>query len=272
MCKPCANENRRAYSRTEAGKACNLRNTRRWHARVKSAGDLWRAVRSDPDRIDALRKALVAAPPTLAGEDALLAYWRGYLAGARRGEEESERFRRYQDIAYRVAAELDAKQRRIDPTNRLSYEDMVSVGYEAALEVLRRQKEPARAVVAQAIRRRIVDEVRRRFGATSRAGGKVRLITGALEGEDGPTRILESLEARGEAEEVGDLWERVQGLVAMASGIDERLETILQGRMEGKTLLEISREIGLTESRVCQILKEARPWLEEHVLPLAESA
>ncbi len=224
------------------------------------------------DQMDAMRRALIDEPPAIASEDGLLAYYRGFVAGAKRSQEESERFGRYQDIAFRVAAELDRKTRRWDPSNRLTYEDMVSVGYEAVLEILRKAKDPERSMVAQTIRGRIIDEARRRFGSASRAGGPARLVTGALEGEDGPTGLLEGLAAQGSLEvDQRVLWERVQGLLEGAP-VDGRLGLVLRGRLDGKKLWEIGEELGLTESRVSQILKEARPWLEEHVLPLAESA
>lgn len=225
-----------------------------------------------PEQMDAMRRALLDAPPTIASEDGLLAYYRGFVAGAKRSGDESERFERYQDIAFRVAAELDRKTRRWDPSNRLSYEDMVSVGYEAVLEILRKQREPARSMVAQTIRSRIVDEARRRFGSASRAGGRRMLITGAFEDEEGPTGLLEGLAAQeGQDVDQAMLWERIQGLLEGAP-VDGRLGAILRARLDGKKLWEVGEELGLTESRVSQLLSEARPWLEEHVLPLAESA
>lgn len=232
--------------------------------RAKSARALAR--RMGTDTLDALRRAMVETPPPLSGDDALLAYWRGYVSGAQRAKNESERFQQYQDIAFRVAAELDGKWRNVSADRRLSYEDLVSIGYEAILEVLRKKADPPRAVVGQAIRRRIVDAVRDQAG---RHGQKSLCMVSVMgEGEE-ETAVVDVLPAaQGVAPD--DLWDEIEERCESAP--DERLESILRWRGEGLTQLEIAKKLNLTESRVSQIVIANRGWLEENILPLVEVA
>lgn len=235
---------------------------------------------------------MATSPPDIATDEERLAYYRGYLAGTGRQEYEGARFAIYQDLVFRIAAEQDRRAGR--RSARLSYEDMVSLGYEAVLEVLRKKRDVERSAVAACIRRRLIDEGRVRFGrisicrhvksgevyaSDSRKKAVIYGQTGHHERLDGRTGALEALAAQDDYTVEGDdLWgEMLVRLEKKLVGpgrekLDERLEAVLHGRIQGKKLKEIGEELGVSESRVCQILAEARPWLEEHILPLAESA
>lgn len=229
---------------------------------MRKAFKQWRG--RPPEEIDAARKAMAEDPPGITTEGEHLAYYRGFLAGSRRTRDESERFQKYQDIAFRVAAELDAKWRGLSADRRLSYEDLVSIGYEAVLEVLRKKTEPPRAVVAQAIRRRIVDNIREVAG---KQGQKIIRTMSAVMGDEGEAELAVLMPAAVDPDASrNDLWGEIEARCESAP--DPRLELILKGRSEGRTLAELGVTLGVSEARVCQLVTENRGWLEEHILPL----
>lgn len=266
-CKPCNAAKKRAWYKTPRGRELNAKYAKAYGRKSRAA---YRMMNEQaPGGLDAMRKIRAQHPTPIEGEEGLLAYWRGYLAGSRRTSEESERFARYQDIAFRVAAELDRKWRGLSSDIRVSYEDMVSIAYEAVLVELRRAKEPARELVALAIRRRIIDAHRSRCGKPDEGHGyKPRQVSGIEDSEE--RSILELVEAEVEGEEGHDLLERIRSRVGAAPYVDQRLVLILERRLAGHTMREIGMELGISEGRVCQLVTAAKPWLEEHVLPLVE--
>lgn len=80
----------------------------------------------DPD-LDRLRKALAKASRPLLSEEERLAYLRGYFAAQALREREGSAVEAHQDLVFRIASEL----------RRHSYEDRVSLAFEALLECVR---------------------------------------------------------------------------------------------------------------------------------------
>lgn len=224
-----------------------------------------------PEEIDAARRALSEHPPELTGDGEMLAYFRGFMAASKRGAEENERLASYQDLIFRIAAEEEKRWRSV--THKLSYEDMISLGYEAVLHQLRLKRDVSRGVMAHQIRLRFADEARERFG---RAGfgtrGKLDVLGSSGETDD-PDRvgILQTVPAA--SEEPSDLMAEVRSRLAwLGEDLDERIPWIVEERVKGRFLHEIASDLGVDESRVHQILKEAQPLLEKHILPLAAGA
>jgi RNA polymerase sigma factor (sigma-70 family) len=232
---------------------------------------------------DIIRKAMAEKPPALDTEEELLAYYRGFLAGVGRREGESERFEHYRDIVFRIAAELDRRFRGLSSSHRMEYEEFVSIGYEAVLELLRKQGAPDRQLAARAIRMRIKDAYRSRFLVRKMVKGEVSSRyapihqTGEMADDGDPPRILDNVVSGQDLTVEGEiLWDAVRSRIEERRGFSgwrpDQLASVIQGRIQGKTLKEIGVEMGVSESRVCQILKEAAGWMEEKILPLVEVA
>lgn len=303
-CRVCGEERpaTRDHFRTYAGKralgtmcrACDVKRAAQWRAknpektaehrraRQRVLRERSRALKAlegkaSPDEIDTLRRALAENPPGLTSEGERLAYFRGFLAACKRSKDEESRLLAFQDLVFRIASELAAKRRHWQETERFSYEEMVSIGYEAVLEVVRKKREPSRADVAGAIRYRIVDAARSEFGHRTknpekrefkrrlRRGQKVLV---ASDGEETP--LVETLgDVDPEPHDGEALWLAIQKKARARFGPQSRFLDILHMRIKGHTFAEIGTVLELTESRVCQIFANEREWMERELAPLA---
>lgn len=222
---------------------------------------------------DVLRRLMLESPPPVDTEGERLAFYRGFLIGREKKEREEERFKEYQDLAYRIASELDRKYGRAP--ERMSYEDMISHAYEAVLEMIRKKRAPARGEVAMCIRNRIKDAYRMQFGRDGFETVGKRVVRGRQyvdASEDGEESwLVEKTAAPQEAraEKGEELWEAVRLRAAQKFGSDNRFIDWLALRIQGLTFKEIGERYGLTESRVCQIFTDNQAWMEEALLPLA---
>jgi len=263
VCRACGRTNTKAWYAAHPEAKKIYRKRRR--AKQKQGLELIRGVGYTPD-VDVLRRALVECPPELHGEGERLAYFRGFMAAAKRNKEETERFERLKDLPHRIASEK-ASQRGI------GYEEAVSAAYEGLLVFLRSREvsfsslEQERAYAAKKIRWSI-DDYKRTEGP-SRRGGGLRWIGGEDSiSENGGSLVADVATARDELDE-----EAMRLVIARAhTAPDGRLPAIVKRRSEGASLAEIGSELGLSESSICKIISGNRPWLEENILPLIESA
>ena len=230
---------------------------------------LGQAILQDGLSADALRRMMVEHPLPPDTEGERLAFYRGFLIGRERKEREEERFKEYQDLAYRIASELDRKYRGVP--DRLSYEDLISHAYEAVLEIIRKKRAPERSEVASCIRNRIKDAYRVQFGregfqTVEKRNTRGKQYVDVFDGEE--TWVAEN-QAAPRADGSEELLESVRLKAAQKFGSDHRFLEMLELRFQGLTYKEIGERFGLTESRTCQLFKDQEAWMEEALLPLA---
>ena len=207
---------------------------------------------------DTLRRFAVEHPPDLKTSKEKLAFYRGFLRGCGRREDEAGRFESFKDLVYRIAEDLDSRWR--GNSNRMSYEDLISAGYEAVLDVLRQKREPSRPYVAGVIRNKIRDEYRSFFG---RHGEKHK--SSSLEEA---SESLANVEPMSELE-AEDFWSEIERRIDVNLSPDSRFAGMLKMKIQGKTLKEIGEHYGFSESLACRIFAEHREWMEQELLPLA---
>lgn len=242
-------------------RASKVRQTRRIRARIR----LMRASVEpekpvDPEKLDIVRRALAENPPELIGETDTLAYFRGFMAGCKHFSGESHKLEAVRDLIHRIAAEEHRKRGRWLP-----YEDAISTAYGAVLNLIRSKTCPDapfefRRVTAIAIRRDCIDFVRAAIG---RHGQRLQLDQGFQEDEEGG--LAASLAAPETAGLPGAIGEALGGLPRLKDRDLRILELVSQG-LPTKRVGEL---VGLTESRICQILKRVRevhPELEQRLL------
>lgn len=291
--KPKTEEHFRRYKGKRAlgtmCRACDVRRAAQWRAKNPAKTTEHRRARqrvlrersralqaiqgkATSDDVDALRRALAENPPEIASEGERLAYFRGFLAACKRSKDEESKLLAFQDLVFRIASELAAKRKGWAETDRFSYEEMVSWGYEAVLEVVRKKGKPSRADVAGAIRHRIADAARAQFGrlGTPRRDALklLRASQGGALGEDGEeARAIDDCGASDPEIDDG-VWDVVRAR-ASCPGVDPRLAEMLELRAEGMTFAKIGERFGITESRACQVFAEHRDWMERELTPLA---
>lgn len=256
-CAACRCAARSALSKTPRGRENNRKNASRHYYRLRARAQM--AGKLSPAEVDAIRKAMIEAPKAIDDDEAAAAYYRGFLAGAGRAQSEAAEVEEMKDLVFRIAQELN--QRFLGARQRLTYEDMVSHGYEALLECLRKKRRE-RPLVASAIRRRIVDATRERFGRRWEKPGEATGMHGEEEGVDRIANIAD---------------ERPEGLELLedvfAALPDERTREIVRRRAAGESLREIGDSLGIHESRVCQLFGEAKPLVAAALgIDLAEAA
>jgi RNA polymerase sigma factor (sigma-70 family) len=180
-----------------------------------------------------------------------VAYVHGYMAGAQVKEAEAVKVEECSDLVYRIAKELGWDK-------RLSWDDLVQVGYTGLLEAIRRYrpgKASLRTFAAKRIRGAIQDEIRARH--PSRMGS---MRAGAPALEKAPDALLEGLVSGGSVSpsdassllDVSDILQRIEERLGPRTG---RLWKLLS---EGHNQREIGEEFGVSESRVNQLMRETR--------------
>lgn len=261
-CLACRYVRRAALAQTERGREMARRNQRKHYQKLRERARFAAAIGDDEAKLDLVRRALVEKPPSLEGEDASLAYFRGFMAGSKRSSEESSKIEAVKDVIHRIASEQGGKHGE----KFLSYEDALSSAYMAALEAIRSRQCPEdpialRKMVSVVIRRRLVDTIRETHGRPDQANKlHVTLATNLKddeenEGLDGLAGPVDSPERLGEA---------LDGL----HGLDGRDRQILELVSRGLLLREVGSRLGISESRVSQVLREIReahPELEERL-------
>jgi len=224
--------------------------------------------------LDALRKMLVGRPPELSSETELLAYFRGFMSGAKRTADESERFERLKDLCHRIPAERAMTRTRA--FTRREYEDDLSAAYEGLLNFIRKKGhfsshesgylslEHERKMAAMAIRYAIKDAGRAE-GPKTRHGERrfePRTLSQLVRDDGSPSNIEPAAQESHQDE--------VQLRVDLgAIQIPPRSRLILERLAQGYDTPTIGRELGLSMSRVCQVISDMRrkhPELRELLL------
>lgn len=262
-------------------RACNTRRVKRWqkenpeavrrHTRRQTLRSsigrkALKAVTDgvSPERLDALRRALSDSPPELVSETDTLAYFRGFVAGAKRSEKEGVRFERLKDLCHRIAAEKGVFGHL--------YEERLSAAYEGLLGFIRGREllsfaslEHERRAAAIRIRGALKDYARA-SGPMTPAGYQRSPIPeaslGLAEEMTGPSKLVAAPEAS--QDEPGEDFERILSCVT-----DERHRAVLTALAHGASLREAGAVIGVSDSMACHIAKRARelyPELEERLL------
>lgn len=267
-CKVCRVALRQALSRTERGRENNRRNAKKYYGKLRQ----WREasklmIGRAPEGVDVLRRAIVDRPPEIRSEEGMAAYFRGFVAGAKRSAHESARFESLKDLIHRIAAEQSRK------VHALLYEDALSYAYAAALNYLRKatpeDEAHFRKKAAVAIRNGIVDGVRehptrmiigKRRHLFSRRRQPVKFGNQFAVDDDGSTieKHLASQDAPGD--------EIAPDLLSSVEGLKPRERVILEWLAQGLTQKEVGERLGLTETRICQIVRRVRERHGEKLL------
>lgn len=216
-------------------------------------------------KVDILRRALVEHPPVLGSEAQMLAYFRGFVAGAQRSEHESERFERLKDLCHRIAAERSLIGRR----GHADYEDNLSAAYEGLLVFLRGRRPfddvpQERKIAALAIRNAVIDQLRS-SGDFNRSGG--RRHTEAVLSQYTDEAGKPAYDEPASQERPGADFDFLHDLGTLE--LPPRSQRILELLGAGYKLREVGEEVGLSEGRVCQIAKgvaKSHPELEKFLL------
>ena len=205
-------------------------------------------------QLDAMRRAMAEHPPEVSGEAEMVAYFRGFVAGAKRSAEEGERFERLKDLVHRIAAETKMQR-------GMAYEDVLSAAYEGLLKFLRSpvkadSLEHERKMAAKAIRWHILDE-KRSIGPFKKNGDRrYEVAEGGLPLAEGQPKPSETLQARAEASYA--LPEALESV-----DLPPRTKRILAALAEGCNFRESGEREGISESRVCQIVRDLRHEMPE---------
>ena len=245
-CKVCCNDRRKEWASKNREKV-RVR-SRMYYTKMRVALDKARG--GDPE--DYVRKMMASAPTKAETEGEMLAYFKGYLAGAKRTGSENDRFSKLQDLCHRIASEVKQK-------GHIGYEEALSAAYEGLLGFIRKNKtwkndEHERSSAAQAIRWAITDYKRENgpvnLRRTKAAQQRYPVAFSQIEQEDNPLDGRIASEAP--HAELG------VSIDLGALGIPERSKRILEGLAMGKNQEEIGEELGLTGSRVSMLIREVR--------------
>jgi hypothetical protein len=279
-CAACRNEKRKRYRSSPEGRRHETERGNEYRRRLTAQAKLFPKVEGLD--LDLLRRALVERPDELSSEEEAVAYYRGFLAGHARMGGESARFDRLKDLVHRIVSEATR-----DAIGKfIGYEALISHAYEGLLDFIRNRQvvienqDHERKLAAQSIRW-AVKTAKRSEGPYRRSAGRnkgvvryafpeswLRTPRENVEQMPMPT---ESVPAREDHEAASaDLWSEVRRRLSELEG-GERLAKILWMRAQGLPLRQAGEELGISESRVCQIVVDATPWLERHILPLLKA-
>jgi RNA polymerase sigma factor (sigma-70 family) len=253
-CRPC--QSARARTWQKANPAYRKAQSKRYNVRKRARAQAFKALVEptgsvDPKTLDALRKALVEQPPALAGEKQMLAYFRGFMDGAKHREAETARFEECKDLVYRIAREKAKSAPQ-------AYEHYVSAGFEGLLDALRRANShigPLRPYAAVRIRGAIGDHQRAYAKAKAFDGIPLEHILAPFEDE-----VVESLiEAKPPVPEADPDRDDPEVLSILDKiGLEGRKRLVVLYLARGMTLREAGEKAGISESRVCQIVAGVR--------------
>lgn len=212
--------------------------------------------------LDAMRRMLVDVPPELATEAEAAAYFRGFVAGAKRTGYESERFEKLKDLCHRIATEMSKWGKA---GHFQSYEDNLGVAYEGLLAFIRKRTEyetdeHERRTAAMAIRNSIRDYARMEGPIRRGKAGNPRYEQAQIPvDEDG--EMFSPPTSPDEPWRDGGLKDSLDQL-----DLDPRSRAILEGLANGVTYRELGERFGITESRACGIAAEIRERHGERLL------
>lgn len=244
VCKPCSLSAAHAWNREHREKRNAAKRAREKRQRLAAA-----TTKASGAHLDVMRRALAEHPPELVTETESLAYFRGFIAGAKRSGEEGLRFERLKDLCHRIAAEGKYVKH---------YEERLSAAYEALLSFIRKRRsfadvEQERKIAARAIRFGIIDWLRLEEGTRNRTGmvRRTGVMLSDVEIADMKADALHPAVNDGTPAEI-------ESIIEMSPRLSERERRVLRALALGKNLREVGEELGLTESRACQIVKEIR--------------
>ncbi len=260
-CKPC--ERKRCDEWRSAHPDAVKTYRRRTQAKVQAARAIFATL--PQQNVDVLRRVLAEAPSDLQGETEAAAYFRGYIAGAKRSGAESERFERLKDLAHRIAADFRREARTF-----VGYEDRLSFAYEGLLNFIRKRRPEGldliaeRKLAAGAIRHAIMDALRREgeFGRSGVRNPSPEGFLGLGEDAEMPSSLVLATQNSQDAPGA-DFYDLLAGV---SSG---RSRAILEHLAKGETLKEAGAAFGVSESRASQLVREVRemnPGLERRLL------
>ena len=249
-CRECKHAAQKEYRKSEPYTQVKAR-TMRYKARLRSD-------------IDSLRKVWATSPVKLASEGERLAYAQGFLSGRAVQEQESERVKESRDLVFRIASELH--KGRPDVT----FEDMVGYGYEGMLNGIRSYRTDRntsfRTHVANKIRWGINDQLRRRgtsWKINARGKDWIGVSLGTSRQDDGS--LVNPVDSGDlvpvEDAPVDDVTQAK--LEEIEKLLSPRHAEIVRLRLEGHLNSEIGTKLGVTSSRITQLLGEIRQALPE---------
>jgi RNA polymerase sigma factor (sigma-70 family) len=252
-CRPCHNAKKMEWhQRNPEKRAAQIK---RYNTRKRARSQAFKALLEptggvDPTTLDALRKALVKQPPELAGEEQMLAYFRGFMDGAKQREAETARFEECKDLVYRIAREKAKSTPR-------AYENYVSAGFEGLLDALRRadsHRGGLRPYAAIRIRGAIDDHKRTHAKARAFQGASLEDVFQHREDQVAE----EFVEAQPEKPEPADGDDAEVVSIVDRIGLEGRKRLVVLYLARGMTLREAGEKAGISESRVCQIVAGVR--------------
>jgi RNA polymerase sigma factor (sigma-70 family) len=259
ICKACSAARRQEWK--VKNRERDIQRRRNYYAAMRSSLKLLNV--EGIENVDMLRKALIDSPRNLDTEDSRAAYFRGYAAGAARSKAESATFDKLQDLCHRIASELSKYGKA---GNWQSYEDNVAVAYEGLLAFIRKRRryesdEHMRKSAAKAIRHAIIDYTRAHgpYGRTGkkRGGSEYEIPLG----EDGEA-LIEPVAAEEASEELSDALDGLE--------LDDRDRKILGLLSQGYTAEDAGKQLGISGSRVGQLMKELRESRGEALLAVLQ--
>lgn len=254
------------YASTEC-RACAMKRRDLW--RKNNPEKFKTQVRATDKRrkalIDLGRKRLAEAPLTLSTNREKLAWMRGYMAKSELWEE-GRKVEQYQDLVFRIAGDLERRYGSIDSRLRLTYEECVSAGMETLLELARKGTLKSRPYIAAAIRLRIKDAARLKFGRKMEKRDVIGVSIDTPIGESGESMAQHIKDARVKpGAGVSDL----EALLAKQKDLSARDYFILTQYAQGVGYRGIGATLGISESRVVQLargIRERVPELESALL------
>ena len=248
-CRPCGTKRVESWYKKNPERLKEHRKSTRASLRARTI-----PAKVDPKSADVVRRMLVDVPPELGTEAEAAAYFRGFVAGAKRTGYESERFEKLKDLCHRIASEMSKWGKA---GHFQEYEDNLGVAYEGLLAFIRKRKtydddEHERRTAAMAIRSAIMDYARMEGPIKRNASGTPRYEQ-ALIAVDEDGEMVSPPASPDEPWRDGGLKDSLDKL-----DLDPRSRAILEGLAGGETYREIGARFGLSESRTYQVAKEIR--------------
>lgn len=169
------------------------------------------------------------------------------MAGRAEHDEAGNAIREYEDLVFRIASD---NARKFYGPAALSYEDCVSIGYQAVLAIAARRKTPDRPLVAKAIRGAIIDAARSKLG---KDGQRLALYKATDPHDSDGDGMIETI-----AHTAPDQPCEVEDILSKLEGLDERSLKVCRMLASGLSVREVSEALELSESRTYQLVYKIR--------------